>query len=69
MRSPLGAWLSICNLPVVPGEPALWHLYVEIMSKYSNVILTDNNLVIVTAAHQVSQKQSSVRSDSNRTDL
>ncbi len=44
-----------------PGEPALWHLYVEIMGKYSNVILTDAANAIVTAAHQVSQQQSSVR--------
>jgi len=42
--------------------PALWHLYVEIMGKYSNVILTDESEVIITAAHQVSQ-QSSVRSN------
>jgi len=44
-----------------PGEAALWHLYVEIMGKYSNVILTDESEVIITAAHQVSQQQSSVR--------
>ncbi len=44
-----------------PGESPLWHLYVEIMGKYSNVILADANNLIVTAAHQVSQQQSSVR--------
>jgi predicted ribosome quality control (RQC) complex YloA/Tae2 family protein len=44
-----------------PGEPALWHLYVEIMGKYSNVILTNADDLIVTAAHQVSTQQSSVR--------
>lgn len=44
-----------------PGEPPLWHLYVEIMGKYSNAILADANNLIVTAAHQVSQQQSSVR--------
>jgi predicted ribosome quality control (RQC) complex YloA/Tae2 family protein len=44
-----------------PGEPALWHLYVEIMGKYSNVILTNADDLIVTAAHQVSAQQSSVR--------
>lgn len=44
-----------------PGEPALWHLYVEIMSKYSNVILAGKDNAIVTAAHQVSSQQSSVR--------
>jgi predicted ribosome quality control (RQC) complex YloA/Tae2 family protein len=44
-----------------PGEATLYHLYVEIMGKYSNAILTDANNVIITAAHQVSQQQSSVR--------
>ncbi|MBD2437172.1 NFACT family protein [Nostoc sp. FACHB-110] len=44
-----------------PGENALYHLYVEIMGKYSNVILTDANNFIITAAHQVSEQQSSVR--------
>ncbi|HEY9300812.1 MAG TPA: NFACT RNA binding domain-containing protein [Phormidium sp.] len=44
-----------------PGDPALWHLYVEIMSKYSNVILTDADNSIITAAHQVNEQQSSVR--------
>lgn len=44
-----------------PGEPALWHLYIEIMGKYSNVILANQENQIVTAAHQVSAQQSSVR--------
>jgi predicted ribosome quality control (RQC) complex YloA/Tae2 family protein len=44
-----------------PGDPVLWHLYVEIMGKYSNVILANQDNVIVTAAHQVSAQQSSVR--------
>ena len=44
-----------------PSEAALWHLYVEIMGKYSNVILTNQDNLIVTAAHQVSSQQSSVR--------
>ena len=44
-----------------PGEPALSHLYVEIMGKYSNVILTDADNLIVTVAHQVDRQQSSVR--------
>lgn len=56
-------WERVVDLQFArrPGEPALWHLYVEIMGKYSNVILTDSNQQIVTAAHQVSQQQSSVR--------
>ncbi|MUG95725.1 DUF814 domain-containing protein [Scytonema sp. UIC 10036] len=44
-----------------PGESALYHVYVEIMGKYSNVILTDANNTIITVAHQVNQQQSSVR--------
>lgn len=44
-----------------PGDPALWHLYIEVMGKYSNVILTNQDDQIVTAAHQVSAQQSSVR--------
>ncbi|GAB4469121.1 MAG: NFACT RNA binding domain-containing protein [Elainellaceae cyanobacterium] len=44
-----------------PGDPALWHLYVEIMGKYSNVVLTTAENQIVTVAHQVSAQQSSVR--------
>jgi predicted ribosome quality control (RQC) complex YloA/Tae2 family protein len=44
-----------------PGESALYHLYVEIMGKYSNVILADGGNIIITAAHQVNQQKSSVR--------
>ncbi|MGF1497736.1 MAG: NFACT family protein [Elainellaceae cyanobacterium] len=44
-----------------PGDPILWHLYVEVMGKYSNVILTNQQQQVVTAAHQVGSQQSSVR--------
>ena len=44
-----------------PGDPIRWHLYVEIMGQYSNVILTNQHNQIVTAAHQVSDRQSSIR--------
>ena len=44
-----------------PGDPILWHLYVEIMGKRSNVILANQDNQIVTTAHQVNEKQSSVR--------
>ena len=59
----IAPWERVVDLEFArrPGEPALWHLYVEIMGKYSNVILTDSTKEIVTAAHQVSQQQSSVR--------
>ena len=56
-------WERVLDLQFAkrPGEAALWHLYVEIMTKYSNVILTGKDNLIVTAAHQVSSQQSSVR--------
>ena len=59
----LSPWERVLDLQFArrPDEPALWHLYVEIMGKYSNVILTDADGQIVTAAHQVSEQQSSVR--------
>ena len=59
----IAPWERVIDLQFAkrPGEEAIWHLYVEIMGKYSNVILTDQRNVIVTTAHQVSGKQSSVR--------
>lgn len=44
-----------------PGESPLWHLYVEVIGKYSNVILTTKDNLIVTCAHQVGSQKSSVR--------
>lgn len=44
-----------------PGDPVLWHLYVEIQGQYSNAILVNEQGDIVTAAHQVSASQSSLR--------
>ncbi|MBD2579250.1 NFACT family protein [Oscillatoria sp. FACHB-1406] len=59
----IAPWERVLDLQFAqrPGEPALWHLYVEIMGKYSNVILTDANRQIVTCAYQVSDRQSSYR--------
>ncbi len=59
----IAPWERVIDLQFAqrPGESALYHLYVEIMGKYSNAILTDANNLIITAAHQVSQQQSSVR--------
>ena len=56
-------WERVVDLQFArrPGEESLYHLYVEVMGKYSNAILTDANNLIITAAHQVSQQQSSVR--------
>jgi predicted ribosome quality control (RQC) complex YloA/Tae2 family protein len=59
----IAPWERVVDLQFArrPGEPALWHLYVEVIGKYSNAILTHAEQVIVTAAHQVSSQQSSVR--------
>lgn len=61
--NPVSPWERVLDFQFAkrPGEPALWHLYVEIINKYSNVILTNADHLIVTAAHQVSEQQSSVR--------
>jgi predicted ribosome quality control (RQC) complex YloA/Tae2 family protein len=61
--APISPWERVIDLQFAkrPGEPALWHLYAEIMGKYSNVILTAQDNLVVTCAHQVSAKQSSVR--------
>ena len=44
-----------------PEEPPCWHLIVEIIGKFSNVILTDANNQIITVAHQVTAAKSSLR--------
>ena len=56
-------WERVIDLQFAkrPDDPALWHLYIEIMGKYSNVILTTADNQIVTVAHQVNATQSSVR--------
>jgi predicted ribosome quality control (RQC) complex YloA/Tae2 family protein len=61
--APISSWERVIDLQFAkrPGEPALWHLYAEIIGKYSNVILTAQDNLVVTCAHQVSAKQSSVR--------
>ncbi|MBD2505025.1 Rqc2 family fibronectin-binding protein [Anabaena azotica] len=59
----IAPWERVIDLQFArrPGDEVLYHIYAEIMGKYSNVILTDANDSIITAAHQVSQQQSSVR--------
>ncbi|MEO0374026.1 MAG: NFACT RNA binding domain-containing protein [Cyanobacteria bacterium P01_A01_bin.17] len=58
-----GPWERVIDLQFArrPQDPVSWHLYVEVMNKYSNVILTTDERKIVTVAHQVSEKQSRVR--------
>lgn len=60
---PLSPWERALDLQFTrrPGEAVQWHLYIEIMGKYSNVILANAENTIVTAAHQVSAQQSRVR--------
>jgi predicted ribosome quality control (RQC) complex YloA/Tae2 family protein len=60
---PIAPWERVLDFRFArrPGDPILWHLYGEIMGKYSNVILTDANNEVVTAAQQVSPSKSSVR--------
>lgn len=59
----IAPWERVLDLQFArrPGDEVCWHLYVEVMGKYSNVILVTQENVIVTAAHQVSAQQSSVR--------
>ena len=59
----IAPWERVVDLQFAqrPGEAPLWHLYVEIMGKYSNVILTDAEGKIISPARQISSVQSSVR--------
>ncbi len=61
--APVAPWERVLDLQFArrPGDPPQWHLYIEVMGKYSNVILANAQHQIVTAAHQVSDQQSRVR--------
>ena len=61
--NPVAPWERVLDLRFArrPGDPIQWHLYVEVMGQYSNVILVNAQNQVVTAAHQVSENQSSVR--------
>ncbi len=60
---PVAPWERLMDLQFAPrpGESAIYHLFVEVMGKYSNATLTDADRLIIATAHQVSGKQSSVR--------
>ncbi|NJN38701.1 MAG: fibronectin/fibrinogen-binding protein [Acaryochloridaceae cyanobacterium CSU_3_4] len=60
---PIADWERVIDLQIGqrPQAGVDWHLYIEVMGKYSNVILTNAEDRIVTAAHQVSSQQSRVR--------
>lgn len=57
------AWERVLDLQFAqrPGDPVLWHLYVEVMGQYSNVVLVNQERQIVTAAYQVGQRQTRMR--------
>ena len=59
----IAPWERVLDLQFAkrPGDRVLWHLYVEIMGKYSNVILTDADRQIIAPAKQIGNSQSSVR--------
>jgi predicted ribosome quality control (RQC) complex YloA/Tae2 family protein len=56
-------WERVVDLAFAqrPGSDPLFHLYLEIMGKYSNLILTTGDRQIITCGHQVSAQQSRVR--------
>jgi len=51
----------VCDFAARPGDPPQWHLYLEVMGRYSNAILTHADGTILTCAHQVSPQESRVR--------
>jgi predicted ribosome quality control (RQC) complex YloA/Tae2 family protein len=51
----------VCDFASRPGDPPQWHLYLEVMGRYSNAILTHADGTILTCAHQVSPQESRVR--------
>jgi len=57
------AWerVAILEFALRPQAPIAYRLYVEIMGKYSNLILTDSHQKILCCAHTVSDQQSRVR--------
>ncbi|PSF32684.1 hypothetical protein C7H19_21195 [Aphanothece hegewaldii CCALA 016] len=59
----IAPWERVIDFTIAkrPDDPAIWHIYIEIMGKYSNVILTDASNQIITVAHQVTASQSSIR--------
>ncbi len=56
-------WERVVDLAIAkrPGEEPQYHLFLEVMGKYSNLVLTDAQQQIITVAHQVNANQSRVR--------
>lgn len=61
--APIQPWERVINLAIAqrPDDPPLYHLFLEVMGKYSNLVLTDAHQEIITVAHQVNAQQSRVR--------
>lgn len=59
----IAPWERVVDLQFAqrPGEPPARHLYLEVMGKYSNAILTDGGQRILAAARPVTPAQSSAR--------
>ncbi len=59
----LTPWERVVDLGFArrPDEPMLWHLYLEVMGKYSNALLVNQSGIVVCLAHQVSDRQSRLR--------
>ena len=60
---PIQPWERVIDLAIAkrPDDQPLYHLFLEIMGKYSNLVLTDDQQQIITVAHQVNAQQSRVR--------
>ncbi|MFN9175931.1 MAG: NFACT family protein [Synechocystis sp.] len=60
---PIQPWERVIDLAIAkrPDDPPLYHLFLEIMGKYSNLVLTDDQQQIITVAHQVNAQQSRIR--------
>ena len=56
-------WERVIDLQFAhrPNEPTQWHLYLEVIGKYSNAILTTAKQQIISVAHQVTATQSTIR--------
>ncbi len=61
ISQPLWERVAILHFAPRPGDPTEYRLYVEIMGKYSNLLLANDSGVIVCLAHTVSAEQSRVR--------
>jgi len=61
--APVQPWERVIDLAIAkrPDDPPLYHLFLEVMGKYSNLVLTDDQQQIITVAHQVNAQQSRVR--------